>query len=92
MDLITSEIPGYERLQDAVAQATAEIDAQAILDLGAGTGVTARRVASLHPDATLVGVDASGAMLELGGRAVAAGHGAPRSRHSRPSRARTHPD
>lgn len=36
-----------------------------VLDLGTGTGETARGVLALHPDATLVGVDASPEMVAL---------------------------
>jgi tRNA (cmo5U34)-methyltransferase len=64
IDLVTSEVPAYQRLQDAVVEASGGIDAWRVLDLGAGTGVTAQRVASRHPEAKIVGVDESAAMLE----------------------------
>jgi SAM-dependent methyltransferase len=67
-DLITSEVPAYHRLQDTVAEATMEIDARRILDLGAGTGMTAYRVAARHPDAKVVGIDENAAMLEYARR------------------------
>lgn len=62
-DLIAAEIPDYDQLQDAVAAAAAGSPAERILDLGTGTGVTAQRVLDVHPEATLVGVDESEAML-----------------------------
>jgi tRNA (cmo5U34)-methyltransferase len=60
---MAAEIPGYEELQDAVAAATAGIDAARVLELGTGTGETATRVLALHPAARWVGIDASEAML-----------------------------
>jgi tRNA (cmo5U34)-methyltransferase len=57
------EVPDYERLQDEVALATGE-GAGRLLELGTGTGETARRVLERHPSAALVGVDASSEMLE----------------------------
>jgi tRNA (cmo5U34)-methyltransferase len=70
LDLVTSEVPAYWRLQAAVAEANAGIDARRILDLGAGTGVTAQLVASHHPDAEIVGIDESPAMLEQARRSL----------------------
>ena len=61
---ITAEIPLYARLQEELAAATADVRPARILDLGTGTGETARRVLALHPDAELVGVDDSPDMLE----------------------------
>ena len=63
-DVVTSEVPAYRRLQDAVAEATTQIDTRRILDLGVGTGVTAYGVASRDPNAKVVGIDESAAMLE----------------------------
>jgi tRNA (cmo5U34)-methyltransferase len=60
--LMESEMPGYRRLQDAAARATGA-GAARILELGTGTGETARRVLARHPGAALVGVDASADML-----------------------------
>ena len=51
------EIPNYERLEDETARATAGIEAREILELGTGTGETARRVLALHPQARLTGID-----------------------------------
>lgn len=60
--LMHSEMPAYERLQDAAAAATGS-HASRLLELGTGTGETARRVLARHPGASLVGVDASADML-----------------------------
>ena len=70
---ITAEIPLYARLQEELAAATADVRPARILDLGTGTGETARRVLALHPDAELVGVDDSPDMLEHARRVPAAG-------------------
>ena len=61
--LMRSEVPEYDRLQGELVAATAGRAANAILDLGTGTGETARRVLGEHPDAHLVCVDSSEAML-----------------------------
>ena len=63
LESVVAEIPGYEELQARTAAATATQHAARILDLGVGTGETARRVLDLHPEARLVGIDASPAML-----------------------------
>lgn len=73
--LMREEVPAYERLQEELVAATAGVPARAILELGTGTGETARRVLAAHPDARLVGIDASERMLAaaravLDGRAV----------------------
>jgi tRNA (cmo5U34)-methyltransferase len=64
LDLIRADIPRYEEVQERVAAATAGVDATRILDLGAGTGETARRVLALRRGATLVAVDESEGMLD----------------------------
>jgi tRNA (cmo5U34)-methyltransferase len=62
--LMAEEVPDYEELQEQVADATAGLaPVERVLDLGTGTGETARRVLARHPGAALVGVDASTAML-----------------------------
>jgi tRNA (cmo5U34)-methyltransferase len=61
LQLMAEEVPGYRRLQDAVAAGARP--AERVLELGTGTGETARRVLERHPAALLVGVDASPAML-----------------------------
>jgi tRNA (cmo5U34)-methyltransferase len=67
LDLITGEVPTYTELQDTVGEHAVRPSGQPprrVLDLGTGTGETARRVITRHPDAELVGVDASADMLE----------------------------
>ena len=64
LELMLSEMPGYHRLQEAVAAATGE-GASRILELGTGTGESARRVLARHPGAALVGIDASADMLAV---------------------------
>ena len=63
LDEMREEVPGYEELQTAVADATDAIAATRVLELGTGTGETALRVTARHPAAEWVGVDASEAML-----------------------------
>jgi tRNA (cmo5U34)-methyltransferase len=63
LELVRSEVPDYELLQETLADAAAEVPASRILDLGTGTGETLRRVANRHPDAQLVGIDESQGML-----------------------------
>lgn len=70
MDLMAAEVPGYARLQEAVAAATAGHPTQRILDLGTGTGITALSVLTLHSGARLVGVDESREMLQHARRAL----------------------
>jgi hypothetical protein len=50
LDAVRSEVHSYDEFQDAVADATT-IRARVVLDLGIGTGETARRVMERHPKA-----------------------------------------
>jgi tRNA (cmo5U34)-methyltransferase len=61
--LMQEEVPGYERLQEETATAVGT-DAGRLLELGTGTGETARRVLARNRSAMLVGLDASEEMLE----------------------------
>jgi L-threonylcarbamoyladenylate synthase len=61
---IEAEIPGYAQLQDQLELASGDV-VRRILELGTGTGETARRLLARHPDATLVGVDESEEMLTV---------------------------
>jgi len=70
--MVRSEVPRYDAFQDRTADATADVAADSILDLGSGTGVTALRTLAHHPAATLVGIDSSAEMLEHARRAVPA--------------------
>ncbi len=70
LDLMRAEVPDYERLQDETAEATRHSEARAILELGTGTGETARRVLARHPHANLVGVDSGEQMLAAARQAL----------------------
>ena len=63
LQLMRSEVPAYERVQDEVARASEAVPARSALELGAGTGITARRVLARHPGVRLTGIDASAEML-----------------------------
>jgi tRNA (cmo5U34)-methyltransferase len=58
-----AEVPAYQELQEQAAAAT-DGEVRTILELGVGTGETARHVLARHPDAKLVAVDSSAEMLE----------------------------
>jgi L-threonylcarbamoyladenylate synthase len=62
-ELIHADVPAFDRFQDAVAQASGS-GARRVLELGTGTGETARRLLDRHPGATLVGIDESLSMLD----------------------------
>jgi tRNA threonylcarbamoyl adenosine modification protein (Sua5/YciO/YrdC/YwlC family) len=68
-DEIRADIPAYDAFQAAVAGASGagagRAGAGRILDLGTGTGETARLVLERHPDAFLVGIDENEGMLAL---------------------------
>jgi tRNA threonylcarbamoyl adenosine modification protein (Sua5/YciO/YrdC/YwlC family) len=61
-EMIHEDIPWYDEFQEAVAQASGS-GAARVLELGTGTGETARRLLERHPDARRVGVDESASML-----------------------------
>lgn len=68
---IRNDIPDYDQLQErAVAESGSS--AARILELGTGTGETARRLLARHPDAFLVGVDESESMLSTAHAALPA--------------------
>src|SRR6187551_1272057 len=62
LELIRSEIPRYDELQE---QAIAAIPSppERVLELGMGTGETTRRLIEAHPDAWVVGLDSSPDMV-----------------------------
>ncbi len=62
---VRDNVPDYETLQRTVAEAAGERPAIRVVDLGTGTGETLRRVAAVHPEATVVGVDAAEDMLAV---------------------------
>ena len=63
VDRIVAEIPAYHELEERVAASTVGLNVERVLELGVGTGETARRVLAIHPRAHLVGIDASPEML-----------------------------
>jgi tRNA threonylcarbamoyl adenosine modification protein (Sua5/YciO/YrdC/YwlC family) len=76
LELIRNDIPVYDAFQEAVVAASgSEVDAiDSILELGTGTGETARRLLARHRGAVLVGVDESSSMLDVA-RAALGGNG-----------------
>jgi tRNA (cmo5U34)-methyltransferase len=71
-EMIHADIPVYDEFQEAVARASGS-GASRVLDLGTGTGETARRLLSRHPSASLVGLDESAAMLGAARETLPAG-------------------
>lgn len=63
LENMRADIPVFDELQAETARATEGIAAEDILELGVGTGMTAKRVLAVHPRAQLVGIDESEAML-----------------------------
>jgi tRNA (cmo5U34)-methyltransferase len=72
LDTIRTDVERFDEFQDAIADETRGVQAKRILELGTGTGETARRVLELHPDAALVGIDESEEMLERARGALSA--------------------
>jgi len=62
-DDVMRGIPGFDELQRRVAAATEGMAVERMLELGSGTGVTAREVRRIHRAARLVGIDESASML-----------------------------
>lgn len=69
--LVRLEIPDYDELENVVAEAASMPAAKRILDLGSGTGETARRVLARHPGASIVLLDSSAEMLAAAREALA---------------------
>jgi tRNA (cmo5U34)-methyltransferase len=63
LERIRADVPRYDELQQAVADASVGVGVTRILDLGVGTGQTAKLVLRVHPQAKLVGIDESEEML-----------------------------
>ena len=63
--MVRAEVPAFDELQEVVAGACTPASGAVsrVLELGTGTGETARRVLARYPDASLVGVDESEGML-----------------------------
>ena len=64
-DMVRSEVPLYDSLQETIATATVSVDAASILDLGTGTGETLAHVLPRHPSAHATGIDESDGMFDV---------------------------
>ncbi len=64
LSMMREAVPGYDRFEEATVAATGT-DATTILELGTGTGETARGVLRRHPDAHITCVDASPGMVRV---------------------------
>jgi trans-aconitate methyltransferase len=62
LERIRAEVPGYDELQDQ-AVAAIPFAPERVLELGMGTGETTRRLIEAHPDAWVIGLDASPDMV-----------------------------
>jgi tRNA (cmo5U34)-methyltransferase len=62
LERIRAQIPRYDELQ-AAAIAAIPFPPERVLELGMGTGETTRRLIEAHPDAWVVGLDASPDMV-----------------------------
>ena len=69
-ELMRADIPGYVEFQHAVAAATDGLDVRTALELGVGTGETARRVLERHHGASWTAIDANEAMLARAGEVL----------------------
>jgi tRNA (cmo5U34)-methyltransferase len=63
LELMHEEVPSFDELQNQVAVAARGLEVTRVLELGTGTGETARRVLDAYPRARLTGMDVSGEML-----------------------------
>jgi tRNA (cmo5U34)-methyltransferase len=72
LEMIRADVERFDDFQGAIAEATRDVEAERILELGTGTGETARRVLEHHAQAALVGIDESESMLEHARRALPA--------------------
>ena len=62
LDEIRAEVPRYDELQEETIQAI-PFSPQRVLELGVGTGETARRLLERYPDAELTGLDSQPEMV-----------------------------
>src|SRR4249919_1237127 len=62
--MMREAVPGYDQMEEETVAATGA-GAKSVLELGIGTGETARRVLARHPEAKLIGIDASPGMVEV---------------------------
>lgn len=71
LDWVREEIPAYDELQEHLVGASVRVHAHRILDLGCGTGETARRLLDVHRHAELHGIDGSDEMVEAANQSLA---------------------
>lgn len=71
VDWVREEIPAYDELQERLVEASLRVHAHRILDLGCGTGETARRLLDAHQHAELHGIDGSEQMVEAASQSLA---------------------
>jgi tRNA (cmo5U34)-methyltransferase len=62
LDEIRAQVPRYDELQEATIEAI-PFAPQRVLELGVGTGETARRLLERHPDARVTGLDSQPEMV-----------------------------
>jgi tRNA (cmo5U34)-methyltransferase len=72
LDEIRADIPQYDEFQGYAVEATRGLHVRKALELGIGTGETARRLLAVHPSARLVGIDGSEEMLSAAKAALPA--------------------
>lgn len=70
LSMIRGDVARYDELQEETVRATEGVRATAILELGTGTGETAKRVLARHQGAMFVGIDKSEAMLGVAREAL----------------------
>ena len=64
LDNMLAEIAAYPELQDETVAAGGGVAVERMLELGIGTGETARRMLARHPGARLTAIDSSPEMLD----------------------------
>lgn len=72
LELMRAEVPAFDELQNRVAAASRGLEVTRILELGTGTGETARRVLRDYPRARLTGIDVSAEMIAVAKRLLPA--------------------
>jgi len=70
LELMRKHVPLYDRVQEEVVLASRDLHVSRLLDLGVGTGETARRCLEVHPDATAVCLDSNPRMLDAAASAL----------------------
>lgn len=70
-ETVRAEIPGYDEFQERLVRLAADApDVRRVLELGTGTGETARRLLAQLEQAELVGLDESAEMLAEAGKVL----------------------